>query len=155
MTARGGVAAMGLLALLASPAQADWFSTSYLGSGMTTEQCVARSLATLQAYALQSDSVNASVTDSAWSAQAHDLAPGGIDVQLLCPYNDGIVVAVLMVVHGANSYVGSDAYGEAIIAVWEATPVPGAQAAAPAPAPSTAPAPDPAPEPAPAPAANK
>lgn len=140
MTARGGAAALGLVALMSGPAQANWFSTSYLEGGMTTEVCVAQSLATLQAYAQQSGSVNADVTEAAWSAQAHDLAPGGIDVQLLCPYVDGIVQAVLLVVHGANSYVDSDTLNSALIAVWEAT-----TAQAPAPASDPAPAPAPAP----------
>lgn len=140
MIVRGGVTALGLLALMSGPAQADWFLTYNMGSGLTTEDCVARGYATLQAYADQSGSTQAEVSEAAWSAQAHDLAPGGIDAQFICPYDDGIVVAVLLVIHGANSYVDRNTIGEALTAVWEATPVPGAQTSDPEPA--SPPAPD-------------
>jgi len=160
MTARGGVAAFGLLALLAGPAQAGFFYTADLGGNLPLADCLGRAQATLDAYVAQSGSSEARVQVWSWSVEALGLRPGGIDAQITCPYRDGMVQLITLVLHVDNAYAANAVISDEIAALWEATPAPQPAPPQPAPAqpapaqsePAPAPAPEPAPAPAPAPA---
>ncbi len=105
---------------------ADGIFTRDLGAGGTSAQCMTRAERALQAYAQSVGMSPTEVTMGSWSAQAFDLPPGAVDVQIACPYRDNVSEVVLLFAHSQGSDSEREAVVMAIASYWENDASPGA-----------------------------
>lgn len=105
--------------LAASPALAEGFTNGNLGDGGPLDECLQRSRDVLEQYAAQ-QGVQREVVQGSWSTSAFDLPPQTVDVEIVCPNQDGVVGYAVIIGH--NEGVGDDRVPtiQAIIDLWDA-----------------------------------
>lgn len=110
--------AAGLVVAMPGEGRADGFYVHDLGDGGAPEACMAQALAALSAYATATGTPGAVIQAGVWSVDAYGLEPGGVDVDIACPYRDNHVGVALLTAHGTGAEEDRAAVADGITGYW-------------------------------------